>query len=138
MKKIYSLKDLPNLNLDIKNHCLIYLKWDLWAWKTTISKHILNNLLWVKDNITSPTYTYYNKYIWKNNTIIYHFDLYRLKNYDEFFSIWWESILDDNNWIILIEWPELIEKYYKPNIEIKINKTNIENERELIINKYLM
>ncbi|MBT3726615.1 hypothetical protein HOG21_02715 [bacterium] len=32
--------------------------------------------------MTSPTYTYYNKY-----NDIYHFDLYRLKSYDEFFSI---------------------------------------------------
>jgi len=133
MKKKYLLDDLAKINLDIKNPCLIYLKWDLWAWKTTISKHILNNLLWVKDNITSPTYTYYNKYIWKDNIIIYHFDLYRLKSYDEFFHIWWESILDNNNWIILIEWPELIEKYYKSNIEIKIGRTKIENERELLI-----
>ena len=60
-------------------------KGDLWVWKTTISKYILNNLLWIKEEITSPTYTYYNKY-WNN----YHFDLYRLENYDEFFAIGWE------------------------------------------------
>ncbi|MBT3728584.1 hypothetical protein HOF65_00670 [bacterium] len=40
----------------------------------------------------SPTYTYYNKY---NN--IYHFDLYKLKSYDEFFAIGGEDILDNNN-----------------------------------------
>ena len=133
MKKKYSLNELSSLNFGINTPCIIYLKWDLWAWKTTISKHIINNLLWVKESVTSPTYTYYNKYIWKNDVVIYHFDLYRLKNYDEFFSIWWESILDDNNWIILVEWPELIEKYYKANIEIEINKTQLENEREIII-----
>jgi tRNA A37 threonylcarbamoyladenosine biosynthesis protein TsaE len=41
---------------------LIFLKWDLWAGKTTISKHILNDLLAVKEEVRSPTYVYYNKY----------------------------------------------------------------------------
>ena len=128
MIKKYFINNISDIKLTIKKPCLIFLKWDLWAWKTTISKYILNNLLNVKSLVTSPTYTYYNKY-WDN----YHFDLYRLKNYDEFFAIWAEDILDNNSWVILIEWPELIEKYYSPDIEIIIKKTNIEDERELEI-----
>jgi tRNA threonylcarbamoyladenosine biosynthesis protein TsaE len=128
--KIYKLEEIKNINLWLNKDKIIFLKWDLWAWKTTISKHILNNLLKIKENISSPTYTYYNKY-WKN----YHFDLYRLKNYDEFFAIWWEEILDNNSWIILIEWPDIIEKYYKADIVINIKKTDNENEREIEIIK---
>ena len=136
MKKKYNIKEIKNLNIPIKKWDIIFLKWDLWAWKTTISKHILNNILKVNDNIVSPTYTYYNKYEWfldweKIN--IYHFDLYRLENYDEFFAIWAEEILDNNSWIILIEWPDIIEKYYKPNLEIKLFKTEKENCREIEI-----
>ena len=129
MKK-YSLENINNLKIDLSKPKLIFIKGDLWAWKTTLAKHILNNLLNIATDITSPTYAYYNKY-WEN----YHFDLYRLKNYDEFFAIGWEEILDNNSWIILIEWPDIIEKYYKPDIIINIEKTDIDDEREIEIIK---
>ena len=127
MKK-YKLSEIKKISIDLNKPKIIFLKGDLWAWKTTLSKHILQNLLKISDNITSPTYTYYNKY-WEN----YHFDLYRLKNYDEFFAIWGEDILDNNSWIILIEWPDIIEKYYKADIIINIKKTDIIDEREIEI-----
>ncbi len=124
----YLLSEITNIKLDLLKPKLVFLKGDLWSWKTTLSKYILNNILNIKDNITSPTYVYYNKY-WEN----YHFDLYRLKNYDEFFAIWGEEILDNNNWIILIEWPDIIEKYYTADIIINISKTDNEDEREINI-----
>lgn len=127
MKK-YSLKNISSLDIKIKKPFIIFLKWDLAAWKTTLSKYILNDILWVEDEIVSPTYTYYNKY---NDN--YHFDLYRLENYDEFFAIWWEEILDNNSWVILIEWPEIIEKYYNPDLEIILKKTDNPEEREIEI-----
>lgn len=128
MKKKYLLNNISNLKIEIKSPMIIFLKWDLAAWKTTLSKHILKNIVWISDEITSPTYTYYNKY--ENS---FHFDLYRLKNYDEFFAIWGEEILDNNSWIILIEWPEIIEKYYSPDLEIILTKTENESEREIEI-----
>jgi tRNA threonylcarbamoyladenosine biosynthesis protein TsaE len=129
MKQRYFINDISKLKIPINIPSIIFLKWDLWSWKTTISKHILNNLLWIKEEVKSPTYVYYNKY-WDH----YHFDLYRLKNYDEFFAIWWEEILDNNTWIILIEWPEILEKYVKPNLIISLKKTENEEEREIMIN----
>lgn len=122
----YNLENIKLLKIEISKPFLIFLKWDLWSWKTTISKYIINNILKNNSDIISPTYTYYNKY-----SNIFHFDLYRLKNYDEFFAIWWEDILDNNEWVIIIEWPELIEKYYSADLEIILNKTKNENEREV-------
>lgn len=129
MNFTYKLSDINKLSFDIKNWDIIFLNWDLWSWKTTLSKHIINNLLSVKEDVTSPTYTYYNKY--GNN--IYHFDLYRLSNYDEFFNIWWEEILDNPDNIIIIEWPDLIKKYYNPTKEIFITKSQNQDERQIKI-----
>lgn len=126
----YFLKYISDLKIEIKKPCLIFLKWDLWAGKTTLAKHILNYILWIEGEVTSPTYTYYNKYL--DN---YHFDLYRINNYDEFFAIWWEEILDNNSWVILVEWPEIIEKYYSPDLEIILKKTENSEEREIKIIK---
>ena len=126
----YFLKYISDLKIEIKKPCLIFLRWDLWAGKTTLAKHILNDILWIEGEVTSPTYTYYNKYL--DN---YHFDLYRINNYDEFFAIWWEEILDNNSWVILIEWPDLIEKYYSPDLEIILKKTDNPKQREIEIKK---
>ena len=137
MKTYYITEnDFNKLDIWLKTWDIVFLKWDLWAWKTTLSKYIVNNLLKVSDEVRSPTYTYYNKYNWVldwKKIDIYHFDLYRLENYDEFFAIWAEEIFDNNNWIILVEWPDIIEKYYKPNITIKIEKTDSKKERKVSI-----
>lgn len=130
----YILNNIWNINLSIKIPSIIFLSWELGSWKTMLSKHIINNILWVKDNVKSPTYTYYNKYIWEyswKKIDVVHFDLYRLKDYDEFFAIGGEDIIDNNDWIIIIEWPEIVSKYYKPDLEIIFNKTENEDEREL-------
>lgn len=129
MKQIYSLKEINSLKIDIIKPCVIFLKGDLWAGKTTFSKYIIWEILWVTEDITSPTFTYYNKY----KSDIYHFDLYRLQKYDEFFAIWWEEILDNNTWVILIEWPEIIESYYQPDITIILNKAEKDDQREINI-----
>jgi len=103
MKKKYSLTDIRDLQIDIKKPSIIFLYWDLWAGKTTL----------------------YNKY-----EDIYHFDLYRLWDYEEFCMIWWEEILDNNEGIILIEWPEILKPYYTPDISIRIEKTLDDDIRE--------
>lgn len=132
MKKIYSLDTLCQLNIEIDTPSIIFLYWDLWAWKTTLSQIIIQRILEKKQEITSPTYVYYNKY-----EDVYHFDLYRIESYDEFISIGWEEILDNNQWVILIEWPEKIDLYYKADIEIYMWKTDNDTQREieLIYNK---
>ncbi len=130
----YVLNEINSLKIPLSKPQIIFLKWDLWAWKTTLSKYIIWNLLKVKEEITSPTYTYYNKYRWNFNweeIDIYHFDLYRLKNYDEFFAIGGEEILDNNEGIVLIEWPDIISDYYKPDLLIEIFKTDKKEERKI-------
>lgn len=126
--KKYQLDEIQGISLDIQRPCIIFLRGDLAAWKTTFTKHILADILKIDDDITSPTYTYYNKY--DNH---YHFDLYRMKDYDEFFAIGWEDILDNNSWVILIEWPELIEHYYTPDIDIFLEKTENSEERKITL-----
>ncbi|MDD2516140.1 MAG: tRNA (adenosine(37)-N6)-threonylcarbamoyltransferase complex ATPase subunit type 1 TsaE [Candidatus Gracilibacteria bacterium] len=128
-KKKIELENLKDLVLNIKNGDKIFLYGTLGSGKTTLAKHIINNLLKIKNPVKSPTYVYYNKY----GDNIYHFDLYRLKDYSEFISIGGEEILDNDDNICIIEWPELIEKYYKSNISIQINRTENDNEREFEI-----
>jgi len=125
---LYTRESLKTLELTIPKPSIIFLYWDLWAGKTTLSQVIIQRVLGKNHEIISPTYVYYNKY-----KDVYHFDLYRLENYDQFISIGWEEILDNNQWVVVIEWPELIEKYYQADIEIHLNKTEKEQERDIEI-----
>lgn len=132
MIAIYKKDELHQFSLDIRRGDIIFLRWDLAAWKTTLSSHIIKNILQKAWEVHSPTYTYYNKY----DPNVYHFDLYRLQDYDAFFAIWWEEILDNPENISLIEWPDIIEKYYKPTLEIFLSKTENEQERRIEIRDY--
>lgn len=107
----------------------MFLRGDLGAGKTTISRHIISTLLGIQTPVKSPTYIYYNKY----GENIYHFDLYRLRSYDDFVNIGGEEILDNPENICLIEWPELLIGRYRPTIDVEIGKTEKEDEREVSI-----
>lgn len=131
MVKRYFLDEIKEINFEILPWDIIFLYGDLAAGKTTFSKHIINDILWIQSDVTSPTYTYYNKY----SDNIYHFDLYRLSHYDEFFAIGWEEIVDNGENICIIEWPELLWDYVKPTIEIHLKKTEDENVREINIKR---
>ncbi|MBW7954883.1 tRNA (adenosine(37)-N6)-threonylcarbamoyltransferase complex ATPase subunit type 1 TsaE [Candidatus Gracilibacteria bacterium] len=131
MLKKYKLDEINSIIFNIKPGDIIFLHGDLASGKTTFSKHIINNLLKINKEVISPTYTYYNKYL--DN--IYHFDLYRLSNYQEFFSIGGEEILDNKDNISIIEWPGILKNYFKPTIEIFFKKLDDLNEREIKIKR---
>ena len=129
MSDMYALQNIQNLNLDIKKPSIVFLYGDLWSGKTTLSQSIIRKYSTQKDTqATSPTYVYYNKY-----DDIYHFDLYRLESYEDFVSIGGEEILDNNEGIILIEWPQILEPYFIPDVKIYLSKTQRDNERKIEI-----
>ena len=74
----------------------------------------------LQDEISSPTFNIINEYV-NNENKIYHFDVYRLEEIDEFYSIGGDEYFE--NGICLIEWGELIiEALPKDYIHIFINK----------------
>lgn len=128
MQQDYHHQDISQIPILLTKPSIVFLYWDLWSGKTTLSQEIIKKIHPEVEYVSSPTYVYYNKY---NN--VYHFDLYRLSSYDEFISIAWEEILDNNMGIILIEWPQLLEKYYIPDVKIYIEKTQDSNIRNYTI-----
>jgi tRNA threonylcarbamoyladenosine biosynthesis protein TsaE len=79
----------------------------LGAGKTTLIKEILSQR-GVKEVVTSPTFTYVNRYENAQGQFFYHFDLYRLVCLDDFLEFGFdEYIYQPNSWAF-IEWPEII------------------------------
>jgi len=125
-------EDLSDISLDLKAGDIVFLRWDLWAGKTTLVTHLIRNLLWDPDLVvTSPTYTYYQSY----GDWVTHFDLYRVENYDDFVRIWAQEILDEGDTISFIEWPEKIADTYQPTYDIQLSHTHDQNRRKITIQK---
>ena len=101
--------------------------------KTKFTQVILE-FFGVGDEISSPTFTVVNEHHAENMNI-YHFDVYRLDDVDEFYAIGGEEYFQ--NGICLIEWGEIIEsilpKHYT-KIVFKKNE-NSPDYRELHIEK---
>ncbi len=102
---------------------------DMGAGKTTLIKQICKELH-VLDEMSSPTFSIVNEYESQNVGIIYHFDFYRLEDFDETINIGVEDYLYSGN-LCLLEWPELVEPLL-PTEYLEINiKLVGENARSL-------
>lgn len=108
----------------LNNNSVIVLEGDLGAGKTKFTEGILEYFN-LADEISSPTFTIVNEYNSKNINI-YHFDVYRLADIDEFYAIGGDEYFGKG--ICIIEWGEIVEKAIpKDHIKIKIER-NFENE----------
>ncbi len=118
------VNDLPVAAAELINESLGLDVWlligEMGAGKTTLVKELVHQL-GVDGAVASPTFSIVNQYGSMENRIIYHFDLYRLKNESEAFDIGLDEYLTSGD-ICLIEWPEKLErllpqKYFEVQIQ---------------------
>jgi tRNA threonylcarbamoyladenosine biosynthesis protein TsaE len=76
------------------------------AGKTTFIKSLCKNL-GVENPTSSPTFSLVNEYQIALNQLVYHFDMYRLKNQNEALDMGIDEYLYSGNWCF-IEWAENI------------------------------
>lgn len=96
------------------------------AGKTTFIKTICREL-GSSDNITSPTFAIINEYTTSSESLIYHFDFYRIKHIQEAYDLGYEDYFFSGNYCF-IEWPEKIEQLLPENIvKVEISVTSNEN-----------
>ena len=120
-KKIASL-----LASKLERGDIVVLSGDLGSGKTKFTEGFLS--YWELDNeISSPTFTIVNEHI-KDDTNIYHLDVYRLADMGEFYAIGGTEYF--TNGICVIEWGELIEDILPKNY-IKINFSKNENDESI-------
>lgn len=100
---------------------IIVLNGELGSGKTKFTQGILE-FFGLENEISSPTFTLVNEYKSKN-IAIYHFDVYRLNNSDDFFDIGGEEYF--GNGICIIEWGEIIKDILPSNtIFVNFEKDN--------------
>lgn len=116
---------------DLKKGDVIVLTGDLGSGKTKFTEGVLQ-FFGLENEISSPTFNIVNEYV-KEDVNVYHFDVYRLEDEDEFYAIGGEEYFEKG--ICLIEWGEMIE-HALPNKYIQISfSRNLEDEnlREIVI-----
>jgi|GEM_PF-226889 len=109
---IYGLDQLPfiidEFMMLMQKYHIFALKGSLGAGKTTLIRSLLQ-VCGVTGVISSPTFNYVNIYTNAAGQRIYHFDLYRIQNMQEFIDAGFDEYLNDPDAYVFIEWPEVIE-----------------------------
>ncbi len=104
---------------------------EMGAGKTTLIKAICNELK-VAETVSSPSFALVYEYNSPLVGLIYHFDLYRIKEISELFDIGYEDYLYSGN-ICLIEWPEIAQGLLPPETVNLLIEVNPDNTRRIII-----
>ena len=127
---LYTLKGLQNFATKMARQITtapyaLGLKGEIGAGKTTFAKAFIHHF--DKDtDITSPTFPIVQYY---NHGQIAHYDLYRIKHVDEFYTL---DILEDlYTKICLIEWPELLNDVLDPPIPTMHISIKDDDKREI-------
>ena len=118
---------------ELKTGDVVVLTGELGSGKTKFTEGFLS-YFGLEKEISSPTFTIVNEY--QNDRIhIFHFDVYRLADSDEFYAIGGDEYFDKG--ICIIEWGELIQDALPDkciNISFKKDVNDV-NARILTINQ---
>jgi tRNA threonylcarbamoyladenosine biosynthesis protein TsaE len=119
------------LGMMLKPNSIVCFFGDLGAGKTTFIKGVAAAVSDCHpEEVNSPTYVYLN--IYAGRQTLYHFDLYRLRDVDEFLGMGFDEYLFARG-ICCLEWSERIQSLI-PDASIRVNMKNMGNySREISI-----
>ena len=134
--ELSSLKDTKNLSKKISKIInvgdVIFLYGKIGVGKTTFVRFFINHLEVEngikKSDILSPTFNIAYDYD-IGEIKVYHYDLFRLKNYKDILELGMFETSKDH--IKIIEWPELIELKPKDRIDILFQYSKLKNSRKV-------
>ena len=128
----FSLSQLKKASKELKMHIkqnVVLISGEMGVGKTTLIKELLS-LYGVTDNVSSPTFSIINEYMIDNDEVIYHMDLYRVKNIAELENIGFFEYVKSRR-TCFIEWGEMIEEL----IDSKYNKFTLIEKNNLRVLK---
>ena len=127
MKIKFQINQLKEVSVNVKEKIktnIVLISGEMGVGKTTLIKQVLLSMK-VIENVSSPTFSIINEHITGQNKIVYHMDLYRIKNISEIEGIGLFEYLESGN-LCIIEWGDMIEKL----IDSKYDKFIISKQNE--------
>lgn len=103
----------------------------LGAGKTRLVQAIATALGNSGDSITSPTFVLVNEYM-AGRLPVYHFDVYRLKDDDEFLELGAEEYFDREG-LVLIEWGDRVEHLLPDRASVVTIELTDADERSIVV-----
>ena len=136
--QLKSLEDTQNFSKNISKIInagdIIFLYGEIGVGKTTFVRFFINHLESKKgiknSDVLSPTFNIVYDYD-VGNLKIFHYDLYRLKNYKDISQLGMFETSNDS--IKIVEWPELIESKPKDRVDIKFQYSKLIDSRKVKI-----
>ena len=136
--QLQSLEDTKNFSENISKIIeagdIIFLYGEIGVGKTTFVRNVINYLESKNkinnSDVLSPTFNIVYDYNIGNLKIL-HYDLYRLKNYNDISQLGMFETSNDN--IKIVEWPELIRPKPKNRIDILFKYSKLEESRKVKI-----
>ena len=128
----FNINQLKKASKELKMHInqnVVLISGEMGVGKTTLIKELLS-LYGVTDNVTSPTFSIINEYLIDNDEVIYHMDLYRVKDTAELENIGFFEYVKSRRTCI-IEWGEMIEEL----IDSEYNKFTLIEKNNLRVLK---
>ena len=128
-----SIEETKNLGQSIAKQLnkgdVIILNGDLGSGKTALVSGVAS--FWDKESdVSSPTFTIVNEIVLKDDLSLFHFDVYRLADEDEFYAIGGEEYFDKG--ITIMEWGDIVKSALpKEYLEIKINRDSIDENKRI-------
>ena len=134
MKITFSLSEINEVAqkiIDQNPHKVILFNGEMGVGKTTFIKE-LAKVLGVTEPTSSPTFSLVNEYQTTNNQLVYHFDVYRLKQESEALDMGIDEYLYSGHWCF-IEWAEKIPNLIPNNHSVIDIILLSNNERVLFL-----
>ena len=136
--ELKSLEDTKNFSKNfskiISKGDIIFLYGEIGVGKTTFVRNVINYLESKNkinnSDVLSPTFNIVYDYNIGNLKIL-HYNLYRLKNYNDISQLGMFETSNDN--IKIVEWPELIRPKPKNRIDILFKYSKLEESRKVKI-----
>ncbi|MBQ3933686.1 MAG: tRNA (adenosine(37)-N6)-threonylcarbamoyltransferase complex ATPase subunit type 1 TsaE [Elusimicrobiaceae bacterium] len=117
----------------LKGGEILFFEGPIGAGKTVMVKEIVKTF-GVKKTPVSASFSLLKKYKGKKFDL-YHADLFRLEE-GEMFNLGFEEMLEDENAVLLVEWPEPA-KHFFPNSRLEITVALLEGDKREITLKAL-
>ncbi|MEO7121486.1 MAG: tRNA (adenosine(37)-N6)-threonylcarbamoyltransferase complex ATPase subunit type 1 TsaE [Ginsengibacter sp.] len=135
MEIIYNLNEIRKVAKKLvsvaRDYKIITFSGELGAGKTTLIIEICKEL-GVTEVVSSPTFAIIQQYNLDNHNLIYHMDLYRLKDSREAIEAGIEDCLLSNE-LCLVEWPENARSLF-PNETVQVLLQVLSaDERKLVV-----
>ncbi len=130
--QIQDIESVAQQILETLTSKTILLTGNMGVGKTTFVKGLVK-VLGSSDDVSSPTFSIVNEYHLQHG-LLYHFDLFRIKDENEALQLGIEEYLESDQWVV-IEWPEIILNLMQDDVNMIELILNEDHSRTLKLNK---